>query len=651
MKQRKKVLNKFRKKSVAFPIILFFVVILFTVIAGIMIITAELGGLFQSKLFNAKELVNVHAENIIKQLNSDKNNIQEIINREQNKVFILDNNEIKYSNCDTIELVKLTFAFDDDMPIKVYVSKNEYGNVDSLSAGIISESNMNSSITFNVFQIFAAMQNAESEDVLYDLNAWIAADEKINDSDILIFTNINLKRKDILFTTLLIGTVGVLICVVALIMFINIFRSAHSNNKMLKALYFDDKTLDHNWLYLTTKSEKLIKNRKYCYAVLSIKCCKYEHYHSCSGLEVADEIFQKTFLKIKSLICKTDLIARNSDTNFGIVLKRFTMEELKSVIEKIVAETDEQIYVGAYILSYADKFNIKNNVVEEFYHYAKIACDSIQDAKESCVAYFDDKLKDEHLWLHKVENQMEAALENEEFVVYIQPKYDPKTSTLKGAEALIRWISPTDGFISPGKFIPIFEQNGFITKIDDYMISKVAKLQADWIAQGFQVVPVSVNVSRVHFIDPNLAEHICELVDKCGTPHNVIEIELTESAFFDDKKALLSTVEKLQNLGFHVSMDDFGSGYSSLNSLKDLSLNVLKLDAEFFRGEAKENRGEIIVEKAIELAKKLNMEIVAEGVEQKEQVEFLAKLDCDMIQGFYFDKPLPTNEFETRMKK
>ena len=184
------------------------------------------------------------------------------------------------------------------------------------------------------------------------------------------------------------------------------------------------------------------------------------------------------------------------------------------------------------------------------------------------------------------------------------------------------------------------------------MVAHVAKMQSDWLKEGFEIVPVSVNISRAHFLESDLAEHICEIVDKYGTPHEYIEIELTESAFFDDKKALLDTIKKLQSYGFEVSMDDFGSGYSSLNSLRELPLDVLKLDAEFFRGDdADSERAKIVVSEAIKLAKNLDMRIVAEGIELKEQVDFLEGEGCDMIQGFYYDKPLPSDEYETRMKK
>ncbi len=265
--------------------------------------------------------------------------------------------------------------------------------------------------------------------------------------------------------------------------------------------------------------------------------------------------------------------------------------------------------------------------------------------------YFDESLVEEQIWLDKVQEKQQSALDNEEFIVYYQPKYDPSTNELRGAEALIRWNSPEYGFLSPGKFIPIFENNGFITEIDHYMLRHVAGDQKKWLDAGYDCVPVSVNVSRAHFIESDLAEQIRDIVDETGTPHEYIEIELTESAFFDDKVALLNTIGKLKNYGFAVSMDDFGSGYSSLNSLKDLPLDVLKLDAEFFRGDSSDERAKIVVSEAIKLGKSLDMHIVAEGVEIKEQVDFLAGEGCDMIQGYYFAKPMPKEEYEARMQR
>ena len=218
-----------------------------------------------------------------------------------------------------------------------------------------------------------------------------------------------------------------------------------------------------------------------------------------------------------------------------------------------------------------------------------------------------------------------------------------------GAEALVRWINDEMGFVPPGQFIPIFENNGFITEIDHYMVRSVALDQKQWLAEGRACVPVSVNISRAHFAEIDLADQIKDLVDQVGTPHELIEIELTESAFFDDKKLMLSTITKLKEYGFLVSMDDFGSGYSSLNSLKDMPLDILKLDAGFFREENNLHRSEIVVSEAIQLAKKLNMKTVAEGIDEQAQVDFLAAEGCDMIQGYYYAKPAPKADFEVRL--
>ena len=181
------------------------------------------------------------------------------------------------------------------------------------------------------------------------------------------------------------------------------------------------------------------------------------------------------------------------------------------------------------------------------------------------------------------------------------------------------------------------------------MLSQIAKLQSEWKVQGKKTVPISVNISRAHFTQEGLAEHISRLVDGYGPKHQLIELEVTESAFFDDKEVLVDTVKQLRAYGFPISMDDFGAGYSSLNSLKDIPLDVLKLDSEFFRGEDEAGRGAVIVREAICLARELDMRVVAEGIEQRAQVDFLASLGCDMIQGFYFAKPMPVAEFEVRV--
>lgn len=243
---------------------------------------------------------------------------------------------------------------------------------------------------------------------------------------------------------------------------------------------------------------------------------------------------------------------------------------------------------------------------------------------------------------------LKRALENKEFEVYLQPKYDPVSEKAVGAEALVRWNSPEQGFLTPDRFIPWMEESGFLPLLDDYMILRVAELLKQWLVQKGNVIPVSVNISRTHFLKPELPEHICRLVDQIGIPHQFLELELTESAFFEDKNLLTDTVTELQKCGFAVAMDDFGSGYSSLNSLKDIPIDVLKMDADFFRGELHNSRGELVISEMIHLAKLLDMYIVAEGVEKQEQVDFLVRKGCDMIQGYYYAPPMTVEAFESK---
>ena len=291
--------------------------------------------------------------------------------------------------------------------------------------------------------------------------------------------------------------------------------------------------------------------------------------------------------------------------------------------------------------------------VERRFDRAKMAADSVRGMYDTSIGEYDHELHEKLIFSERLLNDFRTSLAEKHFAVFLQPKFDvrPDKPVLTSAEALVRWNHPELGMISPGLFIPLLEENGLIPDLDYYVWKETASyIRACKDKFGFSV-PVSVNVSRAHFIEKDLAEQILRMVDEAGCPHNLIEIELTESAFFDDKKAMIETIKKLKSYGFAVSMDDFGAGYSSLNSLKDMPLDVLKLDADFFRGEDAGERGQIVVSEAIRLGKSLNMRIVAEGVEDKEQVEFLASQGCDMIQGYYYAKPMPKDDYMSRMIK
>ena len=460
---------------------------------------------------------------------------------------------------------------------------------------------------------------------------------------------------------LLMFVIAFLICIV---MFVSVINGIVSQRRMLKLFFTDLVTKGHNWMWFLYKGEHLLRRRSSArteYAVLNMVFVKYRNYCVCHSITEGEKMLKKVYEVTNKHLERKEMLAHVSNSNFALLLRYEDKDQLKARIEELISELSRidsdhvfSFQVGVDTVGVCrngrDRIIRRKNVdLELEYNNACTARATLAENDEAGVAFFDEKLVEDQKWIDKVTERQRYALEHEEFVVYYQPKYDPSTDRLKGAEALIRWQSDDMGFVPPGRFIPIFEKNGFITEIDHYMLEHVARDQKAWLDQGYECVPVSVNVSRAHFIESDLAEQIRDIVDKAGTPHKYIEIELTESAFFDDKKALVSTILRLKEYGFSVSMDDFGSGYSSLNSLKDMPLDVLKLDAEFFRGDAHGNRGEIVVSEAIRLAKSLNMRTVAEGVEVKEQVDFLAEQGCDMIQGYYYAKPMPKEDYEQRM--
>ena len=445
-----------------------------------------------------------------------------------------------------------------------------------------------------------------------------------------------------------------LICFIYFIFVIFMFvRFVRSQRKLLKLYYADKETGGNNWYYfLGVASKKMRKYRRKSVkaAMVHIQMEKYRSYCSCYGNKEGSKLVSDFYDVIRRSITRKETFARHEMCDFGILLCYMDEEHLVERVEKIMKlMAEKRPNIKLYFKAGIHILDGERMEPAESYNRATIARTKIDDSHNESVSFFTKQMKEELLWERKVENEMERALQNHEYKVYLQPKYSVDNEKLAAAEALVRWVHPTEGLIAPYRFIPIFERNGFITRLDDYMIEEVAKLQAGWIAQGKRIVPISVNVSRAHFTRENLAEHICEIVDHYKVPHEAIAHELTESAFFDDKETLIGIVNKMKGYGFVVSMDEFGAGYSSLNSLKELPIDVVKLDAEFFRGNDEEGKGKVIVSDAIGLAKKLNMRIVAEGIETREQVDFLAEKECDLIQGYYFAKPMPVEEFEVKV--
>ena len=243
-------------------------------------------------------------------------------------------------------------------------------------------------------------------------------------------------------------------------------------------------------------------------------------------------------------------------------------------------------------------------------------------------------------------DEMDAALAEQQFIVYFQPKYQLKKMAPYGAEALVRWKKPGGEIVLPNEFIPIFERNGFITKLDYYVWEKVCQFIDSELSQGRNPAPISVNVSRVNLYNPDFMDSLIDLIQRYHIPPHYLNLELTESVFSEDAELIQRAVNYLHDAGFTILMDDFGSGYSSLNILKDVDLDVLKIDMKFFSKGNTAEKGAKIIEAVIRMAESLDMMVIAEGVEEKHQVDFLNDLGCDYIQGYYFGRPMSQDQYE-----
>ena len=277
---------------------------------------------------------------------------------------------------------------------------------------------------------------------------------------------------------------------------------------------------------------------------------------------------------------------------------------------------------------------------------AFIAVESIKGIFSKRLAYYDDSMRRKMLMEQKILDTMVESLLREDFLVYLQPKVQLGTGKMIGAEALVRWRHPELGMISPAEFIPVFEKNGFIYSLDMYVCRKACEILERWKATGMHGIPIAVNVSRMDIYHGDLPEQFGKLIETYGLKPQDLHLEITESAYISDSQQLLAVVERLRDSGFVVEMDDFGSGYSSLNTLSELPIDVLKLDLKFLREETETKRRHATMQAVINLALELGLQVIAEGVETKQQAQRLALMGCQYAQGYYYGHPMPQEEFE-----
>ena len=366
------------------------------------------------------------------------------------------------------------------------------------------------------------------------------------------------------------------------------------------------------------------------------------------GYSVGDYILIEFAKVLLNYIEEDELYGRGEADKFIVLLKIKDEEDLYRRIHELFdrlaqikkTELDNfriSIIAGAYIIDDLENMSV---IVDR----ANIARKNITERHHSNYQLFDESMKSNLVMQKELESVMEDALRNDEFLVYYQPKFNLYSNKVCGSEALVRWMH--DGsLISPGNFIPVFEDNGFIVEVDFYVFTQVCKSLRELIDSGHKVYPVSVNFSRAHLKNNNIINRLEETIQKYDIDPKLIHIEITESAVAIGDSFAPTLLNEIHNLGFKLSMDDFGSGLSSLNSLRRLPFDILKLDKDFFQHDVITQRERVVISNIINLAKELDMEIVAEGIETEEQAQFLRNIDCPVVQGFLFSRPIPYEEF------
>lgn len=421
------------------------------------------------------------------------------------------------------------------------------------------------------------------------------------------------------------------------------------DNKIIRAAEDDDLTglLTKEFFFqYAERHDRYVPDMKMDAIVLNIN--RFHLVNELYGRFFGDVVLQTIARNILELLEETDGLACRfvADTfymyiphseNYSALLKKY-MEKFSSSM----GNSRLSVRIGIYA-------NVDMDIdIQERFDRANTACSMQRSVYSTSYSFYDTELHDKELHAERLINEMDDALAQKEFKVFFQPKYNitGDKPVLSSAEALVRWFHPELGMVSPGEFVPLFEKNGLIQKLDRYVWKESAVQIKRWKDTYGVTVPVSVNVSRIDIFDPGLKDELIEITRSNGLDPTEYLLEITESAYTDNSQQIIDTVQSLRSVGFHVEMDDFGSGYSSLNMLASLPIDALKLDMQFIKNISTSEKDCRMVQLVIDIAGFLGVPVIAEGVETQEQYYLLKGLGCDIIQGYYFSKPLPAEEFD-----
>ncbi len=446
---------------------------------------------------------------------------------------------------------------------------------------------------------------------------------------------------------------GFIIAFFALMTIYMVYTKSNSIKEIKKTAYYDELTGLRNLVKFKLDAEQvLINNPDKKYGMVKVDIENFKAINEMFDFDIGNEVlvaFSKTGASVPDPSFFMGRASGDEFLMFASADLMLQLEELSTHYEAFFKEAVPSL--GKHHLTFRyGRYIIEDGEtnVNEIINKVGMAHSNAKKNHDVLISDYDDKMKKYALTIADLTNKMEDALANGDLQPFLQPKFGVSDGDVVGAEALVRWIEPSGNMIYPNDFIPLFEANGFIVKLDMKMLEDICKTIKTWEEEGHELIPISVNFSRVHLKFPSFVDDMKAIVDRCGIDAKYIEVELTETTMTENQRALETLLDQLKGAGFAVSIDDFGAGYSSLGLLKNFRVDTLKLDRSFFVDTKYGERGDLVVDGIIKLAHSLDMKIVAEGIEESEQVNFLKTVDCEAAQGYFYAKPMPISEFKAK---
>lgn len=433
-------------------------------------------------------------------------------------------------------------------------------------------------------------------------------------------------------------------------------RLEQANEELEKLAFVDPVTGGFNQTRFDLTARQAIDEAEPgTYALVAIDIKKFKLLNEIQGADCGDRVLRYVLHRLQAHLHEGEYAGRIAADAFNMLLRLEDDQTVDARVDALVQDINkyndgaERPYFFAFTVGVypVDDPSLSMTIIRDRANVARNAGRDAASARHFTCVFYSEVDRKNLLNEQDMENRMHAALERGEFVAYLQPKLRLSDGAIGGAEALVRWVDPERGLVPPGDFVPFFERNGFIVDVDLNVFEQVCALVASWMERGIEPVPISVNMSRAHLRSPDFLAPYERIRARHGVPECYLEFEITETLVFGDPELFAGVIDELHARGYRCSLDDFGSGYSSLNLLKDIDIDVMKLDRAFFLAGADTERREWnVIESVIDLAKRLEVETVAEGVEEPSQVDRLRAMACDLVQGYVFSRPVPVAEFE-----